>query len=151
MRAPKLILHPNPILKETCRPVVEFDADLNILAGDLVDLMHAGGHGLKGVGLSAPQGGFAIRLFVMEPDLGRLRICVNPGYAPDESTGYSWGDEGCLSLPGVIARKRRAKKIRATYQDIEGNHRSIELEGFAARIFQHEYDHMDGILITDPH
>lgn len=141
----KVIHYPDPRLKKRSLPVQTFDPPLKALAARMLELMRE--H--KGVGLAAPQVGLNIRLFVMnhsgnpEDD----RAYVNPEL--DDPAGEEEGEEGCLSLPGITADVLRSKFMRLTAQDLDGNPVSAAETGYVARIWQHEIDHLNGILITD--
>ncbi|NTW15124.1 MAG: peptide deformylase [Candidatus Moranbacteria bacterium] len=100
-----------------------------------------------GVGLAAPQIGRSIRLFVVEVD-GRVSVYFNPvivRYSEERSVT----EEGCLSVPGVWKNVSRPEGIRMEYTDINGKRSTIDAGGFLARVLQHEYDHLEGILFTD--
>ena len=135
---------------------------LNELIENMFDTMYAA----SGVGLAAPQIGIAIRLFIIdaspfaEPDDdGNVdemakgledfkRVFINAEIINEE--GEEWGfEEGCLSIPKIREEVFREEKIRMTYYDENWKFHDEEFEGFAARIIQHEYDHIDGILFTD--
>ena len=103
----------------------------------------------NGVGISAIQVGEPIRMFIVQTeDMKEPLFVVNPKitHFSDEKTTSV---EMCLSLPGVRKNVERSNKIEATYLNTFGIENKIVLEGFQARVFQHEYDHLDGILITD--
>ena len=103
----------------------------------------------KGVGLAAPQVGLNLRLFVMNPtpDPANDRVYVNPDLS--EAEGSEEGEEGCLSLPGVNANIVRDKTIRIRAIDPDGNEIDQKETGYLARVWQHEFDHLNGTLITD--
>jgi len=103
-----------------------------------------------GVGLAAPQVNKSLRLFVMKS--GRsvpLTIVINPKVEYLEEFGKKNSVEGCLSIPGKSLKLKRFKKIRMSYFDRKGVYISKDFDGFAAIIAQHEYDHLNGILIVD--
>jgi peptide deformylase len=101
-----------------------------------------------GIGLAAPQVGISLRLMVVGHDGGReARAIVNPVIA--EQGGEVTAEEGCLSLPGIFASVTRAEWVRLEGQDLEGQPVSIKARGLAARVFQHEMDHLDGVLFID--
>jgi peptide deformylase len=140
------ILHwPDPRLKKVSEPVKEFTPALKDLAARMFELMRQ--H--KGVGLAAPQVGHNIRLFVMnhtgEP--ADNRVYVNPVLS--EPSGDETSEEGCLSLPEVNAQINRNKVMRIQAQDLEGHPIDQTETGYIARIWQHEFDHLNGVLITD--
>lgn len=103
-----------------------------------------------GVGLAAPQVNQSIRMFVMKSWPGvPLTIVINPKIEYIETDGKRESVEGCLSIPGKKVRLQRYKKLHISYFDRKGKYISKELTGFAAVIAQHEYDHLNGVLITD--
>ena len=122
-----------------------FDGDLAELAASMRETMVAA----PGVGLAAPQVGRPIRLFVYDSgEGGEAGTLVNPAivWSSDETEE---GEEGCLSLPGVYYPVVRALRVRLEAQDLTGSSVIQEAEGFLARIFQHEIDHLDGILFIE--
>lgn len=141
----KLVIYPDPRLRETCAPVTQFDERLAALGEQMLKLMHAN----RGVGLAGPQVGMMERIFVCNPTGEAIddRVYINPEIL--ELTGAAESEEGCLSIPEVrvIVRRGRAAVMRA--MDLQG--RPIELKGqdLEARIWQHEIDHLDGRLIID--
>lgn len=141
----RIICYPDPVLKKVADEVVEFDRNLKSLARKMLDLMHEA----KGVGLAAPQVGISIRLFVCNPagEEGNDRMIVNPKF--QELTGASVLEEGCLSLPGVTVNMRRATTAIMEAFDVDGSRIKFTGEELAARVWQHEVDHLDGRLIID--
>lgn len=141
----KIIYWPDPRLKQVSQPVKEFTPALRELAQQMFVLMRES----KGVGLAAPQVGKNIRLFVMNatglPDGDR--IYVNPELSDPD--GEETSEEGCLSLPEVHVQVSRNKALRMRAQDLEGKPFEELQTGFPARVWQHEYDHLNGVLITD--
>ena len=103
-----------------------------------------------GVGLAAPQVNKSLRMFVMKSWPGvKLTIVINPKVEYLDEFGKKESVEGCLSIPGKNLKIKRFKKIHLSYFDRKGEYISQELEGFGAIIAQHEYDHLNGILIVD--
>jgi len=101
-----------------------------------------------GIGLAAPQVGISLRLMVVGHEKTMTaRAIVNPVIA--EQGGEVTAEEGCLSLPGIFAPVTRAEWVRLEGQDLEGQPLSIKARGLTARVFQHEMDHLDGVLILD--
>ncbi|MGB9615350.1 MAG: peptide deformylase, partial [Fervidobacterium sp.] len=100
-----------------------------------------------GVGLAAPQVGLSLRFFGMD-DGSEFKMVVNPEIL-ERSEEKELGEEGCLSIPGVFADVERHRWIKVRYQDEHGVYHEELLEGYSARIFQHEYDHLDGVLFID--
>jgi len=101
-----------------------------------------------GIGLAAPQVGISLRLMVVGHEKTMAaRTIVNPVIA--EQGGEVTAEEGCLSLPGIFAQVTRAEWVRLEGQDLEGQPISIKARGLTARVFQHEMDHLDGVLFID--
>jgi peptide deformylase len=140
-----IIHYPDPRLKKASQRVEKFDADLHALAARMFDLMREA----TGVGLAAPQVGVNLRLFVMNAtgEPGDDRAYCNPVLTPIE--GETEGEEGCLSLPDIHIDVLRADKVRLLAQDLDGKPIDITAEDFESRVWQHETDHLDGILLTD--
>jgi peptide deformylase len=151
-----IVTIPNPILRRKTRPVTQFDADLQILIDNMIETMREA----PGVGLAAPQVGQPLRLSVIETlpqvdedgneieDSRELFVIANPEIvwrSRDELLGV----EGCLSIPGYVGEVSRAEKIRVRAQDRFGRKMRLRLTGWTARIFQHEIDHLNGILYID--
>jgi peptide deformylase len=141
----KIILWPDPRLKKISKPVEAFDENLRKLIERMFVLMRES----KGVGLAAPQVGENIRLFVMNPngEAGNDRVYVNPLLS--QGDGEEEGEEGCLSLPKVNINVWRNKTLKVQAQDAEGKSFEQTETGYLARIWQHEVDHLNGILLTD--
>jgi peptide deformylase len=141
----QIIHYPDPRLKKVSAPVTQFDEGLRELAARMFALMRAA----KGVGLAAPQVGRNIRLFVMnatgnpEDD----RAYVNPQLS--DLAGDEEGEEGCLSIPDLHIKVVRGRSAQIQALDLEGNPIEQAGEGYVARIWQHETDHLNGILLTD--
>lgn len=139
----------NPILRATALEVSQatiLDPKFQKLIDDMVFTMKKAG----GVGLAAPQINESIRVFVMQSGLRvPLTIVINPRIEYIEAEGKLNSDEGCLSIPGRSIRVKRYKKIHLSYFNRKGEFISKELKGFGAIIAQHEYDHLNGILIVD--
>jgi len=134
----------DPSLRLQAHEVSEFDDDLKRLAERMTGLMHDA----QGVGLAATQVGILRRLFVFEPDDDGPKAIVNPTI--DVTAGEREEDsEGCLSLQGVRVPVERPVKVVLQGKDLDGNDVRYELEGYGARIVQHELDHLDGVLIID--
>ncbi|MDY2960322.1 MAG: peptide deformylase [Hornefia sp.] len=133
------------ILRKKCREVTEVTDRIRITMEDMADTMHAE----LGVGLAAPQVGVMRRMFVAEPkpESGNIYYMINPEIYHRE--GSVPGEEGCLSVPGLVGTVERPEKIKMKAQDLEGNWQDYEFEGFEARVMCHEYDHLEGILYTD--
>jgi peptide deformylase len=141
----KIIVYPDPRLRKVSKPVKEFSPELAALAAKMLELMRAA----EGVGLAAPQVGKNIRLFVMNAtgEPGDDRVIVNPVLTDPD--GEESAEEGCLSIPGVKAQIVRGKAMRLTALDAAGKPIDEIRSGYIARIWQHETDHLNGILLMD--
>lgn len=134
--------YPEEVLARRGEPVTEFGEGLRQLVSDMFETMYAA----EGVGLAAPQIDLPLRLFVMDCD-GLKLVAANPEIV--ESDGVQEGEEGCLSVGKVHARLDRAARVRLRAQDERGEFYEQEATGLAARCFQHETDHCDGLLFID--
>lgn len=130
----------DPILNKVCRSVVKFDDRLAQLLDDMAETMYDA----PGVGLAAPQVGILKRLCVIDIGDGDLVELINPVIL--ESSGEQIDNEGCLSCPGVWGEVKRPMTVTVKAQDRDGNNFTLTAEGFKARAFCHEIDHLDGIL-----
>ena len=150
-----LIHHPNPILSQKAKAVSGFDGiatvdnpEIQEIAQKMIRIMKTNG----GVGLSAPQVGLPWRLFVtIDPrNLEGGVVWINPSIETVGGKGFKSEFEGCLSLPGVQHRVRRANVVRIKGYDENGKYvERVSSSPILARIWQHEYDHLNGILIID--
>lgn len=140
-----IVHYPDPCLRKVCDPITRFDDDLAALAARMIELMHAG----RGVGLAAPQVGLLVRMFVMNAtgEPGDDMVFVNPEIR--DMTGSKEAEEGCLSIPEVYVQVRRAAKCRIVAKSVTGDPIEFEGEDLAGRIWQHETDHLNGVLILD--
>lgn len=103
-----------------------------------------------GVGLAAPQVNVSKRLFVMKPNFfSKAQAVINPTIDYNSGAGTKYSSEGCLSIPGETFKVKRFKDINVTYFNRYGEYQAENLSGFKAIVFQHEYDHLNGILISD--
>lgn len=138
-----IVLYPDAPLLQKAEAFDVIGPEVAALAKDMIDTMFAA----DGVGLAGPQIGIAKRIFVMcEPD-GEPRCIVNPEIL--EKSGSELGEEGCLSMPRVYAQVPRATRLKLRGLDETGAEVEFEAAGFAARIIQHEYDHLEGVLFPD--
>jgi peptide deformylase len=133
----------DPVLRETSTPVVVFDEALRRLAEDMIETMYAA----PGVGLAANQVGLRMSCFVYDDREGNAGFVANPEVSDleDEETL----EEGCLSIPGPFHPTVRALRVRLRGSDPDGRPLDIRAEGLLARIFQHETDHLRGMLFID--
>lgn len=142
-----------PVLHEVARPVTEFDDSLRALVADMFETMKEA----PGVGLAAPQVGVGLRVFVFNwvDDAHKLHRseAINPELwvspTPVGEADEDEDSEGCLSLPGERFSLRRADRAILRAVDLNENPFEIVADGWLARIFQHEYDHLDGVLYAD--
>jgi peptide deformylase len=134
----------DPVLRMTAREVSSFDADLQGLVTRMRQLMHDA----RGVGLAATQVGILQRVFVFQEEEDDVVAVVNPELTK-RSDELETEDEGCLSLQGVTVPVERHLRVTLEGRDPVGKELRLELEGHAARVVQHELDHLDGTLILD--
>ncbi len=158
-----IVAYGDPILKKEAVEIEKDYPELNKLIEDMFETMYEA----SGVGLAAPQINRSIRLFVVDGSPfaetddedeeedpkalgmeGFKRVFINP--IIEEETGESWGfHEGCLSIPKIREEVMRKEKIRMTYYDENWQFHDEWFDGYKARIIQHEYDHVEGVLFTD--
>ena len=130
------------MLRQKANPIETVDGALVKLVDDMLETMHEA----VGVGLAAPQVGVQRRLFVYELDDGPQAI-INPEIV--ESSGELYHDEACLSIPGLRIGIVRPEKVLLQGYDLDGNELTIEADDFMGRMFQHEVDHLDGVLMVE--
>ena len=139
--------YPDPVLKREATPVDQVTDDIRRLAEDMVETMYEA----PGAGLAAPQVGESCRLIVLdnssEEEIGRALVVINPEIVEEE--GELVFEEGCLSVIDYQAKVTRANKVKVHGLNIDGDPVEIEAEGRLAVVFQHEIDHLDGILFID--
>lgn len=132
----------DPLLRKKSKAVDTFDAKLHQLIDDMIDTLHYA----EGLGLAAPQVGVLKRVCIVEYDDKRYEL-VNPVLI--KSSGKCVDNEGCLSVVGFRGMVERPEKIDIEYFDRNGIKHSLHAEGYFARVFLHEMDHLDGILFAD--
>lgn len=151
MAVRKITLIGDDVLRREARKVKRFDKDLLRLIDDMVETMRDA----PGVGLAAPQVGVAERVIVVElqedeedPQSGKLYEFVNPEivYFSQEEVE---GEEGCLSIPNIVGDVWRSQKVVIKGQDRHGKPQKVEASDWLARVFQHEVDHLNGVLFID--
>jgi peptide deformylase len=133
----------DPVLRTPARPVVEFDRRLARLRDDMIETMYDA----PGVGLAGPQVGLSMRMFVFDDGETGPMFMANPELF--DASGDTLEDEGCLSIPGPFHPTPRSGAITCRGQGIDGAPYEMTGEGLLARIFQHETDHLDGMLYID--
>lgn len=132
----------DPVLRQRTAEIVDVDGALVRLAQDMIETMYEA----PGVGLAAPQVGVERRLFVYDVGDGP-GIVLNPRIV--ESSGEWTYDEGCLSIPGLSWEVVRPKQVRLIGVDLDGNEIDVDADELLARCFQHEIDHLDGVLLVE--
>lgn len=153
--------YPAPVLKKVALPVTEFNEELELLCKNMLFTMYKA----PGIGLAAPQVGQSIRLFVMDIEYDREEITkaddsveyklsnfnpmifINP--VIKNTQGETLYEEGCLSVPGIYEEVKRFETITVDYQDIRGNHHSIDADELLSICIQHENDHLEGIVFLE--
>ena len=142
----RLTHYPARVLATPAQPVENIDDNIRQLVKKMTDIMLEN----KGVGLAAPQAGVPLRLFIISLDASRenVKVFINPTVTPITG-GFESIEERCLSVPGVRTKIRRFKKCKVTATDLDGNEFTEEAEGLYARALQHEYDHIEGMTITE--
>jgi peptide deformylase len=140
----KIVKYPEPVLSQPGEPVTEFNDELRKLVADMFETMYSA----QGIGLAAPQVGISKRLTVIDLSLGKepkdKLVLINPEITSREGRLYE--EEGCLSFPEIREKIVRAAKVRIRAQDEYGKWFEMDGEELLSRAFQHEIDHLDGIL-----
>jgi len=146
-----IVAYGDPVLRKRAKEIEEGSVDVKTLSENMFETMQ----NASGVGLAAPQIGRSIRMFIidttpMEDEKYKdfKKVFINPEII-DES-GEDWDfEEGCLSIPGIREEVNRLSKVKVRYYDEDWEEHIEEFDGIAARIIQHEFDHLEGILFTD--
>lgn len=131
------------VLRKTCKPIEKMTPRLQTLIDDMFDTMYEA----NGVGLAAPQVGILKRIVVIDVCDGEAYCLINPEII--SSDGEQEGDEGCLSLPGLVGKVVRPNHVVCKALDRDMNEITVEGEGLLARAICHELDHLDGVLYKD--
>ena len=136
----------NPVLNKISKPVTTFDKKLEKLSKDMIDTMIIE----EGIGLAAPQVGHSIRMIVIDMTLIDENLEPTAYINPEiiEKEGDFTFEEGCLSVPGIREEVDRFKHIKVKFQDNKGSFHTLEADDLLAVVFQHEIDHLDGILFV---
>ena len=138
----QIVTYPEPVLREKAKEITKITPNIQRLIENMADTMYASG----GIGLAAPQIGISKRAVVV--DLGDgLIVLINPEITKSE--GRERGKEGCLSFPDIWGEVERAVSVKVRGFNLKGEEVFISAEGFLARAFQHEIDHLDGIVFID--
>ena len=154
-----IVAYGDPVLRKRAQDIEPNSIDVKTLSENMFETMYAA----SGIGLDAPQVGQSVRLFVVDGEplnegeeeedideslVGFKKVFINPEII--EEAGDDWGfEEGCLSIPGIRGEVFRPEIVVIRYFDTDWNEHEEEFDGMAARIIQHEYDHLDGKLFTD--
>lgn len=139
-----IVKEPDPVLREVAKEVTKFNSNLKKILKDMAETMYDA----NGVGLAAPQIGISKRMIVVDVgDESGLIEMVNPVIL--EREGEQVGPEGCLSIPNLNGDVLRADRIVVQGQDSDGHTFTIEATDYLSRAFQHEIDHLNGVLFTD--
>lgn len=140
----KIVKYPEPVLQQPGEPVTEFDAELRKFVADMFETMYAS----QGIGLAAQQVGLAKRITVVDLSSGKdpaqKLVLINPEIIAREGKQYE--EEGCLSFPEIREKIPRALKVRIRAQDVTGKWFEMDGEELLSRAFQHEIDHLDGVV-----
>ena len=148
MKRPRdIVLYPHPVLRQRARTVASVDASVRDLVQEMFRLMREE----EGAGIAAPQVGEALRIFVTEEreeESQPARVYINPVLSGFDGQLEEY-DEGCLSLPGIRGNIRRPPRAVIEAMDLEGRPFRLESGEFMARVWQHEFDHLEGTLIID--
>lgn len=144
----EVLVYPDPVLRRGGKAISSFDADLRKTADQMMAAMYEE----VGCGLAAPQVGIELKLLVLNPsgdrdDKAGEKVLCNPKIT--KKKGREFGEEGCLSFPGMHAEVERWIEITVEYQDLDGQPQKLTADGFLARVIQHEMDHLDGVLYVD--
>lgn len=138
----KVVLAGDPVLRRIAHPVKEVNDNIKKLMNNMAETMYHA----KGVGLAAPQVGISKRVIVVDIGEGLFKL-ANPEIV--SSSGIQDGAEGCLSLPDVVGNVKRSEHVKVKALNEDGDEVTIEASGYLARAFQHEIDHLNGIIFTD--
>jgi peptide deformylase len=143
----RIVKFPHPALRHKCKPLRRVDSELHKIVREMFDLMYE----QKGVGLAANQVDLPYRMFIInlegDPSKGQEHVFLNPVIV--KRSGAAESEEGCLSFPELYAPVKRPEKVTISAYNLSGEELNYELNGLFARAFQHEYDHLDGLLFID--
>ncbi len=146
MKLKRVRVYGDPVLRRKAKPIGKIDASVEKLVDEMFEVLEEEG----GIGLAAPQIGVPLRLIIVSlaTDSGRDELAlINPLITRAE--GWQEYEEGCLSVPGIYEKVKRRAKITLEAMDLSGSRISSAYEDFLATVFQHELDHLDGVLFVD--
>lgn len=140
-----ILRYPDPRLKKIAQPVTQFDAQLRQLVADMAETMYEA----PGIGLAATQVDVHQQVVVIDisEDKSDLRVLINPRI--EAASGSHLGEEGCLSVPGIYDKVERSEVVTVHFQDLDGQARSLRVDGLLAVCVQHELDHLNGMVFVD--
>lgn len=143
----QIVHYPHPTLRRKTKPVRRVDAELVRIVREMFGLMYSS----NGIGLAAPQVDLPLRLFIVnlsaKPDEGEEFVFINPVLSKPK--GNEESEEGCLSFPELYGSVTRPKQISVQAYNLRGEDVHLNLNGMLARVVQHEYDHLDGVVFVD--
>lgn len=143
----EIITYPHPTLRYPSKPLRKVDRELHRIVGQMFDLMYEA----RGIGLAANQVDLPLRLFIVnleaESGKGEELVFLNPVLS--QSKGSDEAEEGCLSLPGLYGDVIRPKTVHVNAYSIDGQEINLDATGMLARVVQHEFDHLNGVLFID--
>ena len=139
-----LVIHPDELLREKSDRITDIDSEVVALAENMITTMHRA----RGIGLAGVQVGVLKRLFVAHVDRDKPRVFINPTII-ETSMEQIELEEGCLSIPAIYATLTRPEAVRVQAWDERGKPFTVTLDGLLARVVQHEYDHLGGVLFLD--
>ena len=142
----RIVTYPDPVLRQPAEAVTEFNDEVRGVAHRMLELMREA----PGVGLAAPQVGLSWRVFVANPtgEPGDDRVFINPEIV-GASRDVAAMEEGCLSLPEIRGEVQRPRRVTVRAIDLDGERFELTSDELPARVWQHEIDHLDGVLIID--
>lgn len=149
-----IYIYGHPVLRKVAQDITPDYPELPKLIEDMWDTLAES----DGIGLAAPQVGKSIRVVVIDLDLlsedmpeykGFRHVYINPHIIEHDDSETDVSEEGCLSLPGIHEKVTRPKRIRVQYQDADFNSHDEWVDGYLARVMQHEFDHLEGKVFTD--
>jgi peptide deformylase len=143
----EVVVYPDPRLLQKTAPVAEVTPEIRAKVAEMLQVMYED----RGVGLAAPQVGWSTRLFVMNPTGDATKpeeeqVLINPRIL--RRAGRVRGEEGCLSFPGIYVEVERSRHVLVAWTDLDGKAREENWSDWKARIFQHELDHLDNVLLV---
>jgi peptide deformylase len=134
----------NELLRQKAAPIKKINETYGKIAAEMLDALHRG----KGIGLAGPQVGLMERIFVVHIEGDVPRVFINPSIIGTSQDMVKY-EEGCLSLPGIWADVQRPSAVRVQAWNEKGRPFTMETDGILARVIQHEYDHLEGVLFID--